>query len=60
VTTPLPGFFLQELVPFALALKVMLHVTSMSLIAEARIRGSYITLWTPLDAIFLSHALTLK
>jgi hypothetical protein len=36
------GTLIQELVPFALALKLMLHKLSMSLTAEALVRGSCI------------------
>jgi hypothetical protein len=38
------GTLLQELVPFALALKLMLHELSMSLTAEAHVRGSCVNM----------------
>ena len=54
------GTLFQELVPFALALKLMLHELSMSLTAEAHVKDSCINLRTPIEAIFLSRALTQK
>jgi hypothetical protein len=42
----------QELVPFALALKLMLHKLGMSLTAEAQFKDSCINLRTPMEPSF--------